>query len=226
VQVYLIPSVAGARGTQLRDYAWDLDGLILQGGDDVAPESYGEKPLKPEWSGDAVRDRYELELAKEFLACNKPVLGICRGAQLLNVLFGGTLYQDLPTQFSSPTPGRAPGQAKASVNHRDWDLYDGNHHELCFEAGSHLSKWYPVAAGVAKVNSIHHQGVKSLGKGLVAEARSPDGLIEAIRLEDDEPFAFGVQWHPEFHTTSSDKSLLDGEPLLRQFLNVAKEQRA
>ncbi len=212
VLVYLVPSVGSKSTTQLRDYAWDLDGLILQGGSDVSPSTYGEKALKPEWNGDEVRDRYEIELAKEFLACNKPVLGICRGAQLLNVLFGGTLYQDIETQV------------KGAQVHRDWNVYDALHHPITFEGGSKLSQWYKSNGGKAVVNTVHHQAVKDLGKGLVVEARAADGVIEAIRLADEEPFAFAVQWHPEFH--GEDKQLLDGSVMLKQFLEIAKEQRA
>jgi putative glutamine amidotransferase len=212
VLVYLVPSVAQKSTVQLRDYAWDLDGLVLAGGSDVSPTTYGDKALKPEWNGDEVRDRYEIELAKEFLACNKPVLGICRGAQLLNVLFGGTLYQDIATQVAG------------AQEHRNWNIYDALHHSIAFEPGSKLSKWYPPQNGKAVVNSVHHQAIKDLGKGLVVEAKAHDGIIEAIRLSDDEPFAYAVQWHPEFH--GNDSSLLDGAVMLSDFLNVAKEQRA
>lgn len=85
------------RRVSLRQYVDLLDGLVMQGGADVSPTSYGQQPLRPEWSGDPVRDRYEIELIEGFLEQGKPVFGICRGAQLLNVFFGGTLYQDIAT---------------------------------------------------------------------------------------------------------------------------------
>src|SRR5439155_25827904 len=106
----MIPSPAGdtQRGdVTLEHYAQWLDGLVLEGGSDLWPGSYDETPLKPQWSGDRIRDEYEIALARAFIATGKPVLGICRGLQLLNVAFGGTLLQDIPTQH--------PGAAK----HRD-----------------------------------------------------------------------------------------------------------
>ncbi len=97
----VIPSPDGPtkRGdVTLHDYAAMLDGLVLQGGSDVWPGSYGEEPLKPEWSGDRVRDEYEIALLRAFIDAGKPVLGVCRGLQVINVAFGGTLYQDIATQ--------------------------------------------------------------------------------------------------------------------------------
>lgn len=92
---------------RLSDYAKHLDGLVLQGGSDIAPESYGEAPLKPEWAGDRVRDVYEMELLHEFIEAGKPVLGICRGLQLINIALGGTLYQDISSQMQGAQIGRA-----------------------------------------------------------------------------------------------------------------------
>ena len=83
----------------LGDYARALDGLVLQGGNDVAPACYGQAPLHPDWAGDAVRDHYEMELIDAFVAAGKPVFGICRGLQLINVMYGGTLWQDISTQL-------------------------------------------------------------------------------------------------------------------------------
>ncbi|HEX2605449.1 MAG TPA: gamma-glutamyl-gamma-aminobutyrate hydrolase family protein, partial [Oxalicibacterium sp.] len=89
---------------RLRDYAKHLDGLVLQGGADVAPQTYSQTPTRPEWSGDSSRDMYELELLHEFIEAGKPVLGICRGCQLINVAFGGTLYQDIVTDVPTAMP--------------------------------------------------------------------------------------------------------------------------
>jgi putative glutamine amidotransferase len=194
--VYMIPSPASDSPVTLADLVIPLDGLILQGGSDVSPKSYGETALKPEWEGDYIRDQYETALVNEFRAQGKPVLGICRGAQLLNVAFGGTLYQDIQTQV--------PG----ALEHRNWDIYDQNFHELKLASGQ-----------VVKVNSVHHQAVKDLGKGLKAEAWSqPDGLVEAIRAEKG-PYCFAVQWHPEFQD-QKDSSLYDGRDFLREFLKA------
>jgi len=204
--VYLIPSPADGAPVSLMDYATDLDGLVLQGGSDVCPASYGEEPLKPEWSGDRVRDLYEIALFKAFTSLGKPVLGICRGLQLVNVALGGTLIQDIGTQLP-----------KARV-HRDWEVYDQIFHDLKFEPGSWLSEH-----GKAKrVNTIHHQAIARLAPGLAVEAKSAeDDLIEAVRGTGSH-WVYAVQWHPEFQDPS-DPRLLDGKPLLREFLNHARK---
>jgi putative glutamine amidotransferase len=93
-----MPTASSRAARSTGHYAEALDGLVLQGGNDLAPESYGETPMHPDWTGDRVRDRYEMELVEAFIAAGKPVFGICRGLQLLNVMHGGTLYQDIPTQ--------------------------------------------------------------------------------------------------------------------------------
>lgn len=202
----LIPALSAKGKLKLPAVVKDLAGLILAGGSDVAPTIYGEAPLKPEWGGDEFRDRYELALVKEFRRQKKPVLGICRGAQLLNVAFGGTLYQDIGTQIPQ------------AINHRNWDIYDKNFHDVTFEKGSLLAKAYPKVK-VAKVCTVHHQGVKDLGKGLRVEARAvADGMVEAIAAEKG-PYCFAFQWHPEFHDPA-DKTL-DGGPMLYGFLREA-----
>ena len=202
---YLIPAPARDSAVSLRDLAQPLDGLVLQGGSDVAPQSYGESPLKPEWAGDAVRDQYEMALVTEFRAQGKPVLGICRGIQLVNVALGGSLYQDISTQ--------APG----SRQHRDWEVYDQHFHGVELEGG--LLKLNGGRANT-RVNSVHHQGLKELGQDLVVEARSSeDGLVEAVRAQSG-PWLVAVQWHPEFQDPA-DASLFDGRALLKEFLDHA-----
>ncbi len=182
----------------------------MQGGADVSPSSYGQQPLRPEWSGDVVRDRYEMELLEGFLAQGKPVLGICRGAQLINVAFGGSLYQDIVTQ-------RADAKA-----HVDAELYDQHHHQIVFEPGSRLAQLYAGHAG-GLVTSIHHQAVDRLGGDLQIEARATeDGMVEAIRATGS-CFVAGVQWHPEFHAINP--ALLSGEPLMDGFLDCARASR-
>ena len=194
------------RRVKVRHYVDALDGLVMQGGADVSPTSYGQQPLRPEWSGDVVRDRYEMELVEGFLAQGKPVLGICRGAQLLNVAFGGTLYQDIATQRQD------------ARNHVDAELYDQHHHEIIFEPESRLAQLYAGMTG-GRVTSIHHQAVDRLGSDLVVEARATeDGMVEAIRSTGS-CFVAGVQWHPEFHAINP--ALLSGEPLLDGFLDCA-----
>ncbi len=203
---YAVPRPA-AGGPTLDDYVADLDGLVLQGGSDVCPRSYGEEPLRPEWEGDEPRDRYEIDLIRAFVGAAKPVLGICRGAQVLNVAFGGTLYQDLATQL--------PG---AGV-HRDWDVYDANRHEVDVVAGSPLARLYGGAARLA-VNSVHHQAVRRLAPGFEVAARSVgDGVVEAL-WRPGPTWVLGVQWHPEF-VPLDPAGLAPAEPLVRALLEAA-----
>lgn len=224
----LIPTVGGALCA--KDIVARIDGLMLQGGADMSPRSYGEEPLRPEWVGDHVRDVYEIELVRLCIQHGKPVLGICRGTQLLNVALGGTLYQDIQTLH--PEQGL----------HRNWDIYDQHGHEIAVESGSWLERWYSAKAsrpGRGRVNSVHHQGLKQLGRGLIVEARSiPDGIVEAVRYEpavpgDLRPFVYGVQWHPEFmFKTSRDLSQpphpddLDPQVLLQAFLEEVEARRS
>ncbi|CAN7440016.1 gamma-glutamyl-gamma-aminobutyrate hydrolase family protein [Caballeronia sp. LjRoot29] len=215
VLVFMIPTV-GHQGMlhpsniRLRDYAKQLDGLLLQGGADVSPQSYAEAATRHEWPGDRVRDMYELELLHEFVEAGKPVLGVCRGCQLINVAFGGTLYQDIATDV--PTAG-------VHVN----EQYDQHRHPIRFPDGSTLVNMFP-GHREALVNSIHHQAVKTVGRDLNIEAVSAhDGIIEAVRYRRA-PFVMGVQWHPEFHRAGGDE-LLDCTPLLDTFLRVARETR-
>ena len=206
----MIPHPMGEtrRGDVMLDhYAQWLDGLVLQGGSDVWPGSYGEEPLQDKWSGDRVRDEYEKALVQAFTQAGKPVFGVCRGLQLLNVAFGGTLYQDISTQHPQ------------ALVHRDAVLYDRNFHDVEMLAGSRLAALYPGVQR-AKVSSVHHQAIKDLAPGLVVEARCPDdGMIEAVRGTGP-GFVAAVQWHPEFHRR--EEGTLDDAPILADFLNAAR----
>jgi len=196
----------------LINYVEALDGLVLQGGNDVAPESYGETPLQPQWHGDAIRDRYEIELIHAFVNAGKPVFGICRGLQVLNVAFGGTLWQDLPTQCPD------------SAQHINESIYERNVHALAITPGGWLHSLYPEQSAYS-VNSIHHQGIKTLARGFDTEAVCPvDGRIEAIRRQQGS-FVAGVQWHPEFVSPTSIANFND-RPILDSFLRAARERRA
>jgi putative glutamine amidotransferase len=204
-------SIVTRNDLDLHDYAAALDGLVLQGGNDVAPESYGESPLHDDWHGDRVRDRYEMELIRAFVAAGKPVFGICRGLQLLNVTYGGTLLQDIPTQRPEALDHRMPGK------------YEHHHHTVEFVPGTHLASLFPDVSH-ATTNSIHHQGIKDLAPDFVVEARCPeDGMIEAVRRRGP-GFVAGVQWHPEFHDPT-DPVTLDDTPILHAFLTAARQAR-
>ncbi len=211
----MVPSPAGAtaRGdVALAHYAQWHDGLVLHGGADVSPLSYGEQPLQDKWAGDKIRDEYEIELVAAFERLGKPVFGVCRGLQLMNVAYGGTLYQDIATQV--------PG----ALTHRDAAVYDLNFHSMQIVAGSRLSQLYPGLQG-ATINSIHHQAIKDLAPGFAVEAISnEDGLIEAIRRTDTgKPYLAAVQWHPEFHVPGSPN--MDDAALLADFLAAAQMAR-
>jgi len=206
-------SIVRRSDLDLHDYAAALDGLVLQGGNDVAPECYGETPLDPAWAGDAVRDRYEIELVQAFVAAGKPVFGICRGLQLINVMHGGSLWQDIPSQL--------PGARE----HRVSGAYERHLHEVAIEPGTRLAQLYGgITHGT--VNSIHHQGIRRLASGFVVEARCPaDGMIEAIRRGGDGSYIAAVQWHPEFHEPGHPEHFDDG-PMLADFLAAARARRA
>ena len=211
---FLIPTQPGpewnapSRVLELVDH---LDALVLQGGADVCPRNYGEQPRNPEWCGDPRRDEYELALIREFLHQRKPILGVCRGMQLLNVAMGGSLVQDIPQERPSP------------VCHRDLTLGAHATHEISFTRAGVLEELYQGRRG-GQVVSVHHQAVKRLGQGLVVEAVSPeDQLIEAIRLDDDRYFAWGVQWHPEIQPPGNS-SYLDPGPILEHFRQAALQR--
>lgn len=207
------PEPAGglrAGRVEASDYAAAMDGLVLQGGKDLAPELYGQADLHIIGTPDPIRDAFELDLIRSFHALGKPVFGICRGMQLINIAFGGTLYQDLHKQGASTIP------------HVDLPAYDGLHHDVALALDSNLSHWYDGLTQ-GRVNSIHHQGLAQLGEGLEAIAWAPDGVIEAVMHRGD-GFVLGVQWHPEFQD-GRDASLLPADPLMQAFLDAAAQRR-
>jgi putative glutamine amidotransferase len=135
------------------------------------------------------------------------VFGVCRGLQLINVAFGGTLYQDISTQRPQ------------ALKHRDTEAYDQNFHELAVVPKTRLSQLLAGSSSY-KINSIHHQGIKDLAPGFEVEARCPDdGMIEAIR-HTGAGYVAAVQWHPEFHRP--DLGTLDDAPLLTDFLQACQ----
>jgi putative glutamine amidotransferase len=156
-----------------------VDGVVLAGGADVSPTSYGQTPI------DAVRDTYECSLVSLGRARGLPILGVCRGLQLLNVALGGTLWQDITLQVDG------------ALVHRDWHRYDDNGHALRVDASSWVGQVYGGVSTLA-VNSVHHQGVAELAPVLRATAWAPDGIIEAVETTDGGSFVAAVQWHPEW----------------------------
>ncbi len=210
--VFMVPSLESSGLLEKDDlnvhqYAEILDGLVLQGGVDICPTLYGEEPIEvmAHHKTDPIRDRYELKLLKAFATRNKPVLGICRGFQLMNVFKGGTLFQDLPTQLPS------------NLAHFKSELYEKLTHRVEISPGGMLQQMYTAGGEIV---SIHHQGVKKLGNGLRVEATSEDGLVEAFSSTQD-GFFVGVQWHPEFHIDEEER-FLSSEPLVKKFLEACK----
>ncbi|MEO1451821.1 MAG: gamma-glutamyl-gamma-aminobutyrate hydrolase family protein [Bacteroidota bacterium] len=189
-----------------------LDGLVLQGGTDLAPQTYGEQPIIPgKWLGDPERDAYEMELIRDFLSAEKPIFGICRGLQLLNAYFGGTLYQDLETQRPDLTHA-----------HRDAMQYDQVHHPVELLPGLHLARLYADDL-IRLVNSVHHQAIKDLGGALEATAMA-DGLVEAIQWKEVPPGKVqAVQWHPEFFWNSVTP-LMGASAVYESFLQHCREK--
>lgn len=158
------------------------DGLILTGGDDIDPELYGEEKLNDTVELTPIRDRAERIVCDLAVERKIPILGICRGIQMMNVYFGGSLYQDIPAQIPS------------EIKHRMEKPYHRVGHSCIVEKGTPLHAL--VGGELIGVNSHHHQAIKQLADGFEVMARSEDGVIEAI-FDPRKPFVWGVQWHPE-----------------------------
>lgn len=168
-----------------------LDGFIIAGGPDVNPMIYGEEKLDICGDVSLKRDELELQVIIEAMKKNKPILGICRGFQLMNSFLGGSLYQDIVTQFES------------NVNHRQEKPYIKPCHNINV---SGILKEITGKDSIM-VNSCHHQGVKKLADCLEAVGYSDDSLVEAFVIKDY-PFGMGVQWHPEMLYKEDEDSVL------------------
>ena len=177
-------------GPGLRSLYELLDGLVLTGGEDVAPERYGEEVLRPNVEVVPERDALEFELLSWALADDLPVLAICRGVQVLNVALGGTLYQDLATD----RPGHLGHDQSLGESPR---ARTEPHHPVAVRTGSALADL--LGQGEVEVNSMHHQAIKALAPRLTPVAHAPDGLVEGVEPADLACWSFvvGVQWHPE-----------------------------
>jgi putative glutamine amidotransferase len=163
-----------------------LDGLLLAGGLDVHPREFGEEVARYCGEIDAARDETELRITRWALAAEKPIFGICRGIQLLNVAAGGSLYQDIPAQLKTDLWHQ----------HRKGEPYNLRAHEIEVDANSRVA--HALGATALEVNSLHHQALKKIGAGLKVVARAPDGVVEAIEARTPEHFVVGVQFHPEW----------------------------
>ncbi len=173
-----------------------LDGLVLCGGDDVDPVAYGAVDQGGNHLGPPGTDPWELSLARRAVDRGIPVLGICRGLQVLNVAFGGTLRQDIAVADSPHPP--TPADPEAVLAQR---------HPVTIVPGSRLAGVYGVTERV--VNTIHHQAVDRLGNGLEAVAWAPDGLVEAVEAVDPALDVLAVQWHPEKMPDDDERPLFE-----------------
>jgi putative glutamine amidotransferase len=182
----------------------DVQGLLLTGGSDVAPARYGETPHPTVVDVDPARDEFELALIVEARRRRLPMLAICRGIQILNVAFGGTLVQDIASQLPGSLQHRLPAPP-----HMSYDLA----HELWLEKGTLLERLMRERLSdtdTCQVNSRHHQAIGRVGVGLVVSATAPDGVIEALE-DPGATFCLGVQWHPEnFWRTGEFRPLFEG----------------
>ena len=188
-----------------------VDGVLLTGGGDVDPQLYGEARHASVKDAEAGRDAFEIELARQALERDMPVLAICRGAQVLNVAAGGSLVQDIPSAVDT------------TLRHSVEQPPDVVAHHITVDPASRLARALGGAvdaSGLCRVNSRHHQSVGRLGATLVASARAEDGVVEAIE-RPDATFCVGVQWHPEnFWRTGEFRGLFEN------FVAAAKAEKS
>lgn len=172
-------------------YANICDGLLLTGGGDIDPRYYQHEKHKLTGAYTMTlnekRDEMELYLVKKFFELKKPILGICRGSQLINIAFGGTLIQDIQTALPQITENH--------INMHEKGLWYVTVHTVKALPDTHLSA--TIGENYFPVNSVHHQMIDTPGKNLHVAAASPQGVVEAIEYVQDDRFVLGVQWHPE-----------------------------
>lgn len=170
-----------------------LDGLLLSGGPDLDPALYAAAPNEHLGPIEPATDRWELALLQAALERSVPILAICRGMQLLNVAYGGTLWQDLPSETG------------IDEHHRQKERGSEVTHEVVVDEGTKLAAL--TGAGTIAVNSFHHQAVRGLGPGLIISAHDAAGLVEGIE-DPERPFVVGVQWHAESLTQRPEHAAL------------------
>ena len=182
-----------------------FDGFIFTGGPDMEPNYFGEQPVPALGTITPSRDHFEVQLAKAVLKSGKPILGICRGCQVMNVVCGGTLIQDLPSQY------KVDNLIKHVQSAPRWHAS----HAVELVPGTKLAECFPGETTI-RVNSYHHQAIKDLAPNWVVSAKAPDGVIEAAEATDY-PYLMAIQWHPE---TFFDYTNFDA--VFKKFIKVCK----
>lgn len=188
---------------KVNDYLELIDGLMITGGAfDVSPELYGQSEKHDSVITKDNRTKFEFAITRGAIERGIPVLGICGGEQLLNVVLGGTLIQHIPDSIKNP------------LEHEQKNPRDEAGHNIEIKAGSLLAKI--VGKNQMEVNTAHHQAVDKVAPGLVVNATTSDGVIEGIELPAH-PFCLGVQWHPEYHVDGGDEKIFEA------FVEACKE---
>lgn len=183
-----------------------VDAVILSGGHDVDPIHYGEEPLLKLGLTSPERDEFDMALYKEAIRLKKPVMGICRGFQIINVINGGSLYQDLSyANF-------------VKINHDQRDGSNRLTHSINVEDGMFLKN---VKDNKYRVNSFHHQILKDVAKDFVVSGKSEDGVVEAIQKINDDEFVIGFQWHPEMLSEYDENA----KYIFDEFIKVVKDRK-
>jgi putative glutamine amidotransferase len=183
------------------------DGILFSGGEDVHPRYFNEDIKADNLKISEIRDNFEMKLTKKVLDTDMPILGICRGMQLLNIASGGSIYQDIGAQYKTALKHSNPESSKADIIHKVRLMENTKLYDL-------------YGTEIKGVNSFHHQAVKKLAPGLKASAYSEDGLLEAYETEENRFFS-GLQWHPEMLFEKYPEEL----KIFKSFVESAKEYK-
>lgn len=201
---YILPVLQAADADAILE---GMAGLILTGGEDVGPVRYGERPRPALGDVHEGRDEFELALVRAARARGLPTFAICRGVQVANVALGGTLVQDLPTEWTN------------ALKHESGRGRSERTHAVTLAPGSRLAR--ACGASEISVNSMHHQALARVASGLVATAHAPDGVIEGVEWSGDDWWMLGVQWHPEELMQTEDSW---DRALFAAFADVARQR--
>ena len=190
----------------IKKMAENVDGIIMTEGVDVHPFRFNEEPIEKIGTISAERDDFDFKLMKYAVEMNKPIFGICRGIQVINVYFGGTLIQDIPTQRNT------------NILHSQTSEYHTATHKIQIVKDSII---YDMLGESSEVNSFHHQAIDKLAKDFKVTAAAKDGIVEAIEYKKKDSFILAVQWHPELMSAKSVKM----QNLFDMFVEVCRSRK-